>query len=476
MKPLAGLLRIALHLLILRPFVRVFSGIDVLGRENLRSLDRFIVVANHNSHYDTLLLFCLLPIRQLSITHPVADQTYFSRSRLVFRLVSLVFQPIWIERGEATRENDPLVEIEKVIGRGHNVILYPEGTRGAPGEMLPFRSGIGRLAVRYPTLPIVPVYLSGPERVLPKKSGLPLPFCSHVVVGPPQRSHGSHRDVTRALEEMLRDLARSEEARRHRRGEHPSSAPPTVAVIGIDGSGKSTLAQALALRLSTNRSVCVVSDELHVIEGGAPKSLQPLLTETVRRLIGKYAKRAKSLKGYKVPKLVELLLRDHLLHQVQRFYRPDLIVMDGSPLLNLVAWAVLYREELFNETTCSKALALLSASGASLAKDDPLYRDFPELRYLERLRRLHLPDAALYLDVPPSSAIRRIESRGAARQAHETEEKLTKLSMAYRMVLNVAQQDCGLRAATLHASATPDAVTDEAVEQVQRWLSPRTPS
>ena len=37
----------------------------------------------------------------------------------------------------------------------------------------------------------------------------------------------------------------------------------------------------------------------------------------------------RSLKSYKVPKLAELLLRDHVVGEVRRWYAPDAIVMDG---------------------------------------------------------------------------------------------------------------------------------------------------
>ena len=80
-------------------------------------------------------------------------------------------------------------------------------------------------------------------------------------------------------------------------------------------------------------------------KNGHPKNIQPLITDEIRKIISSYAKKAKSLKGYKIPKLAELLLRDHILDEVKKWYSPDYIILDGAPLLNLTAWAYLYKQK-----------------------------------------------------------------------------------------------------------------------------------
>lgn len=463
------LVRIAVHLLVLRPLLWISCGVHVTGRNRLRHLDRFVLIANHNSHIDTLLLFHLLPWRQIPKTHPVAEHAYFSRSRLVLSLVSFLFRPVWIERGRP--DLDPLGGIRRQLDHDHNIMVFPEGTRGAPGELLRFKSGIGRLAADYPDLPIIPVFLAGPERILPKRSLLPLPFFNHVVVGPPQICRGSHRDRTLALESILLELSESECAGRHRRRQHLvdlETRIPTIAVLGIDGSGKSTLSRALAERLSEAGRCGLVTDRLEFLEKGALLEVQPLVTETLRQLIGRHAKQAKSLKNYKIPKLAELLLRDHLLGEIGRWYRPDRVVMDGSPLLNMVAWAVLYREHLFNEDTCRKAVSFFT-SREQVATNDPVFREFPELKVLKRLRlnRLSLPDAVVFLDVRPQTACRRIASRGEQRQVHETEDKLRKLRDAYLLVCDVVRTYRGISVLRTDGERPPDKVADEAIQFVE---------
>ena len=132
------------HLLIIRPALKLIFGVNIRGRENLDGLDRFIIVSNHNSHLDTLLLFAMLPAKQIARTHPVAAKDYFSKSRVLFALVQFLFRPVWVDReGEA---GQALPEIQSLLDAGENIILFREGTRGEPGELAPFRKGIGKIA------------------------------------------------------------------------------------------------------------------------------------------------------------------------------------------------------------------------------------------------------------------------------------------------------------------------------------------
>ena len=139
---ITSLLQVLVHIVLLRPWVRLFFGLNVIGRENLSHLDRFILIANHNSHLDIFLLFCLLPVRLIPRTHPVADKTYFSRSRIVFLVAKFLFDPVWVVRGKPDTGGDPLDEIKTVLEEGCNLIIFPEGTRRAPGAKPDYKVGV----------------------------------------------------------------------------------------------------------------------------------------------------------------------------------------------------------------------------------------------------------------------------------------------------------------------------------------------
>jgi 1-acyl-sn-glycerol-3-phosphate acyltransferase len=446
--------------------VRLFFGVNAAGDEHLADKEQFIIIANHNSHLDVLLLFSILPAKHISRTHPVAAKEYFSQWRVLFWLVEHLFRPIWIVRGEKTK--DPLDGIKRTLDSGQNVIIFPEGTRGLPGELASFKSGVGTLAAAYPNIPIIPVFLLGPERALPKESAVPVPLWNEVTVGLPHRFTGNRRNITRSLEQLVRELSESAVANRHRRRKRPQH-PVVVAVLGIDGSGKSTLSRTLARRLADTCLVSLVTDGLECYENGQQKDVQPLLSENLREAIGKYAKTAKSLKHYKVPKLAELLLRNYIMTEVARWYSPDFIVLDGCPLMNLIAWANLYKENCLDADACGTAIEILSGDSVTISRNDPVFRKFPELLALSRLHLTSMsrPDVVIMLDIEPAVSLARIASRGEQQQVHETEEKLTKLRTGYGLVCDVVHSRFDIPTQILDARASIDDVASTALAFVR---------
>ena len=453
--------------------MKLFFGVNVAGRKNLTSINQYIIIANHNSHLDILLLFYILPIKQILTTQPVAAEEYFSKWKVLFKLVNYLFSPIWIVRDREV--GDPLKGIREALSSGHSIIIFPEGTRGIPGQIKRFKTGVGRLAIEYRNIPIIPVFLSGTERSFPKKSTIPMPIWNHVTIGPPQIFKGESQDITSSQEKMIRELSESETAKRHKRYKRPKPAT-AFAVYGIDGSGKSTLSRIVAKKLSDAFRVCLVSDNLEFYENKNQKELQPFVTEKIREALGRYAKTAKSLKQYKIPKMAELLLRDHIMGEVQRWYTPDIIVQDGCPLINLAAWAKLYKEEYLDTEVCAKAIRILTGKREAIRKDDPIFKKFPELAVLRRFKLDHmrLPDAVIFLDVAPAVSIQRIQSRSEQRQVHETEEKLAKLREGYLLVTQVVEKTFNIPTRILDGESEIDEVTASAIEFV-KGSSPREP-
>ncbi len=137
------------------------------GLERLPERGPAIVVANHASHADTGVLLAALG-RRLGDVHATAAQDYWFRNPWVGRAMHLTLGGIPFDRH---RPNVPraLSLPAEVLRGGRSLIFYPEGTRSPDGEVHPFRSTVGLLALATAT-EIVPAYLSGTAEALPKGS------------------------------------------------------------------------------------------------------------------------------------------------------------------------------------------------------------------------------------------------------------------------------------------------------------------
>ena len=201
-----SLMQMAFFVLVLRPFLTLFIGLRVRGREHLPATGPFILIANHTSHLDTASLLSLFPLRRLPDLRPVAAADYFERNRLVSALSKTLFNILPIARKQITPDTNPLPRLAEALHAGQSLILFPEGTRGTGEDLARFHSGAAHLIEKCPDVPVVPVYLVNMGRSLHKGEWIPVPFFCEVRIGRPQTFQGNRREITAALETAVRQL------------------------------------------------------------------------------------------------------------------------------------------------------------------------------------------------------------------------------------------------------------------------------
>ena len=145
-----------------------------------------IYFGNHRSHGDFVLIWTVLPPLLRRGTRPVAAADYWGRGRLRSFIGRYIFDAVLVEREAATRDSDPLAPLAAALEAGSSLILFPEGTRNTTAApLLPFKSGLYRLARHRPDIELVPVWIDNLNRVLPKGEFVPVPLLCTVTFGEP---------------------------------------------------------------------------------------------------------------------------------------------------------------------------------------------------------------------------------------------------------------------------------------------------
>ncbi len=141
-------------------------SIRMQGERNMPPTGPALVVANHQSFFDPLLIG-LCARRPLVY---VARKTLFKNRFFAAMIRGLNAVPI--DQEGIGKEGIRIVLDQ--LSRGRAVVLFPEGERTWDGKMLPLRPGI-HLLIKRTQAPIVPVGIAGAFDAWPRTRVLPIP-------------------------------------------------------------------------------------------------------------------------------------------------------------------------------------------------------------------------------------------------------------------------------------------------------------
>jgi 1-acyl-sn-glycerol-3-phosphate acyltransferase len=172
---------------------------EVIGLENIPNTPA-IIMCKHQSAWETLALQLIFP----------AQVWILKRELLwipIYGWALACMQPIAIDRSAGMRSLKQIVRQGKErLEAGLWVVIFPEGTRAAPGKKLPYQPGGGLLAEKsgYPIVPVT--HNSGyfwPKNSLDKNPGI-----ITMVIGPPIIPVGqSAKEITKEAEDWIETTA-----------------------------------------------------------------------------------------------------------------------------------------------------------------------------------------------------------------------------------------------------------------------------
>jgi 1-acyl-sn-glycerol-3-phosphate acyltransferase len=163
--------------------------------ENHAQKDRsYVVVCNHQSMYDILVLYGWLRL----------DMKWVMKAEL--RKVPFIgigcekAGHIFVNRRNHKQAAEAINAALERLGDGIGVLFFPEGTRSSDGQLLPFKKGAFYTAIEQ-QIPLLPVTVVGTREIVPNKTLRFFPGRAEMVIHPPIETAGlSHDDLPEVME------------------------------------------------------------------------------------------------------------------------------------------------------------------------------------------------------------------------------------------------------------------------------------
>ncbi|MGI6706858.1 MAG: lysophospholipid acyltransferase family protein [Clostridia bacterium] len=144
---------------IFRPLVFILFRPTLIGYENLQIQGKCIIICNHISLLDPVIIGCIVP-RPI---HFMAKKGLF-RNRLFGWLLSQL-GAFPVKRG--TADIAAIKKALKVLKDGELFGIFPEGTRSKTGDMQELEPGVAMIALKSDA-PVVPIYIHNRYRCFKK--------------------------------------------------------------------------------------------------------------------------------------------------------------------------------------------------------------------------------------------------------------------------------------------------------------------
>ena len=157
--------------------------VKISGRENIDKNQSYVIVSNHLSHYDIFLLYVWLGIDFRWVMKQELRQVPF------LGIACQVMGHIFIDRSDTQKALTSINNAKKEITNGTSVLFFPEGSRSRNGHLCKFKKGAFKMALDM-GLPILPVSITGTNKILPPDTFNLIPGQARMTIHPPIEING----------------------------------------------------------------------------------------------------------------------------------------------------------------------------------------------------------------------------------------------------------------------------------------------
>lgn len=460
------------HIFVARPILGGFVDVRFRGRNHLPK-GPCLVVSNHNSHLDAAILMTMFPLRRLPYVHPVAAADYFGASWWKKAMAMLFMNGVPIER-RPTRGVDPLMPVVERLKRGESLIFFPEGSRGEAGVVAQFRRGIGMIVREVPGLLVVPVFLSGPERIWPRGEVVPVPLNIDAHIGQP-RAYSVDDDPRRIAEQVRKDVLALAPPPPPVPGQRP--APPLrIAFASIDADARRAAFGAATERLGTVGPTLGVSGEvLEADRDGVRPATAPIPVQRIGFWLKLFTSIFSASSRFRKEEFAGLVQRAQVNEALDHGRDIRFATVESSALIEILAFQRAAPDRGgADEAELNRMLQYLTGGLQIPALRTLGYlRRAPEVWLINTfdLVRPPLPEILVYLRVPPARVIERWRSRGLKMGRYDNLSYLERLDDSYGKVAELLRKRHRVEVLEIEAERIdPQAVATE-IESVCRRLA-----
>jgi 1-acyl-sn-glycerol-3-phosphate acyltransferase len=142
-------------------WINPFIKIKIEGRENIRKGEKYIMICNHQSLLDIVVLFGIFKHFKW-----VAKKELFNIPIVGWNMSLNKYIPV--DRANKNSHAKMFMECAQNLAIGNSIMIFPEGTRSVDGQIHHFKEGAFKMALSS-KCSILPIVLDGTSNALPKK-------------------------------------------------------------------------------------------------------------------------------------------------------------------------------------------------------------------------------------------------------------------------------------------------------------------
>lgn len=175
-----------------------FMRVSVEGAQYIDAGCSYVVVANHQSQLDILVVYGWLDMNFRWVMKKEL------RRVPVLGICCEKLGHIYIDRSDRSAAISAINRAQKNMSGGTSIFFFPEGTRSRDGNLLPFKKGAFRLASEL-RMPILPVSIVGTHSMLPPGTLRLRPGRARLVIHPPIQTEDSGPEQVPELIRQVRE-------------------------------------------------------------------------------------------------------------------------------------------------------------------------------------------------------------------------------------------------------------------------------